>query len=110
MSTQGQGQAITFAPACIGTSIVDAELKLRYLREVLQGESLQSQRKNIKFLVYYYENGGKVPPLGQTMWLLDGEVVDKMPEKVSKGSAMWAEVVCLPLTLTYPIALYLIYI
>jgi hypothetical protein len=100
MSTQGQGQAITFAPACIGTSIVDAEFKLRYLREVLEDESLQFQRKNIEFLIHYYENGGKVPPLGQTMWLLDGKVVDKMPEKVSKGSAMWAEVVCLPLTLT----------
>jgi hypothetical protein len=95
MSTQGQGQAIVFAPACIGTSIVDAEFKLRYLREVLKDESLQFQRKNIEFLIHYYENGGKVPPLGQTMWLLDGKVVDKMPEKVSKGSAMWAEVVCL---------------
>jgi hypothetical protein len=106
MSTQEQGQAITFAPACIGTSIVDAEFKLRYLRELLKDESLQFQRKNIEFLIHYYENGGKVPPLGQTIWLLDGKVVNKMPEKVSKGSAMWAEVVCLPLTLTYPITLY----
>jgi hypothetical protein len=106
MSTQGQGQAITFAPACIGTSIVDPEFKLRYLREVFEDESLQFQRKNIEFLIHYYENGGKAPPLGQTMWLLDGKVVDKMPEKVSKGSAMWAEVVCLPLTLTCLITLY----
>ena len=98
MSTQGQGpgQPIKFAPACIGTSIIDAEFKLRSLREVLKDESLQFQRKNIEFLIHYYENGGKVPPLGQTMWLLDGKVVDKMPEKVSNGSAMWAEVVCLP--------------
>jgi hypothetical protein len=102
MPTQGQGQPITFAPACIGTSIVDAEFKLGYLRKMLEDESFQSQRqrKNIEFLIHYYENGGKVPPPGQTMWLLDGKVVDKMPEKISEGSAMWAEEVCLPLTLT----------
>ena len=95
MSTQGQGQGITFAPACIEPSIVNEEFKLRYFREWLEDESLQFQRKNIEFLIHYYENGGKVPPLGKSMWLLDGKVVDKIPEKVSKGSAMWAEVVCL---------------
>jgi hypothetical protein len=109
MSTQGQGQAITFAPACIGTSIVDAEFKLGYLRKELEDKSIycQRQRKNIEFLIHYYENGGKVPPPGQTMWLLDGKVVDKMPEKIPEGSAMWAEEVCLPLTLTCSITLYL---
>jgi hypothetical protein len=101
MSAQGQGQSITFAPACIGTSIVDEEFKLRYFREWLKDESLQFQRKNIEFLIHYYENGGKIPAPGQTMWLLDGKVVDKRPEKVPKGSAMWSEEVCLPLTLTY---------
>jgi hypothetical protein len=101
MSTQGQGQSITFAPARIGTSIVDAEFKLRYLRKSLEDESLQFQRKNIEFLIHYYENGGKLPAPGQTIWLLDGKVVDKMPERVSKGSAIWAEDVCLPPTLTY---------
>jgi hypothetical protein len=108
MSNQGQVQAITFAPACIGTSIVDAEFKLRYLRKALEDESIQSQRqrKNIEFLIHYYENGGKVPSPGQTMWLLDGKVVDKMPEKISEGSAMWLEVVCLPLTLTYSLLIY----
>jgi hypothetical protein len=106
MSTQGQGQATTIAPAYIGTSTINAEFKLRYLRELLKDESAQFQRKNIEFLIHYYENGGEIPPPGQTMWLLDGKVVDKMPEKVSKGSAMWAEVVCLPFTQTYPITLY----
>ena len=101
MSTQGQGQSITLAPACIGTSIVDEEYKLRHLREELEDESLQFQRKNIEFLIHYYENGGKFPAPGQTIWLLDGKVVDKRPEKVPKGSAMWSEEVCLPLTLTY---------
>jgi hypothetical protein len=101
MSTQGQGQSITFAPACMGTSEVDEEYMLRHLREELEDDELQFQRKNIEFLIHYYENGGKVPPPGQTMWLLDGKVVDKRPEKVPKGSAMWSEEVCLPLTLTY---------
>jgi hypothetical protein len=38
MSTQGQGQKITFAPACIGTSEVDEEYMLRCLREELEDE------------------------------------------------------------------------
>jgi hypothetical protein len=80
-------------------AIIDAEFKL-------EDESLQFQRKNIEFLIHYYENGGKLPLPGQTMWLLDEKVVDKMPEKVFEGSAMWAEVVCFPLTLTYSITLY----
>jgi hypothetical protein len=102
MSTQGQGQRITFSPGCIGTSIVDAAFKLRYLRKSLEeDEALQYQRKNIEFLIHYYENGGKVPAPGQTMWLLDGKVVDKMPETIPEGSAIYPEEVCLPLTLTY---------
>jgi hypothetical protein len=64
MSTQGQGQSITFAPAYIGISIVDAEFKLRHLREDLKDESSQFQRKNIEFLIHYYENGGKIPAPG----------------------------------------------
>jgi hypothetical protein len=99
MSTQGQG--ITFAPACPVPSIVNEEFKLRCFREWLEDESLQFQRKNIESLIHYYENGGKIPAPGQPMWLLDGKVVDKRPEKVPKGSAMWSEEVCLPLTPTY---------
>ena len=101
MSTQGQGQGITFAPATIGTSIVDAEFKLRYLRMSLEDEALQFQRKDIEFLIHYYENGGKLPAPGQTMWLLDGKVVNKMPEKIPKGSVLWSEEVCSPLIPTY---------
>ncbi|KIX09363.1 uncharacterized protein Z518_00442 [Rhinocladiella mackenziei CBS 650.93] len=86
-----QGQEIKFAPAYVGTPI-DAKTKLGYLREALDDKSLEFQRKNIEFLIRYYENGGKVPAPGQTMWLVDGKVVDKMPETLSKPSAMWAEV------------------
>jgi hypothetical protein len=95
MSTQGQRQSITLAPACIGTSIVDEEYKLRHLREELEDEELQFQRKNIEFLIHYYENGGKVPAPGQTIWLLNGKVVDKEPMEIPEGSVMWAEEVCL---------------
>ena len=95
MSTQGQGQSITFAPAYEGTSEVDAEFKLRHLREELEDESYQFQRKNIEFLIHYYENGGKIPAEGQTIWLLDGKVVDKEPEEIPEGSVVWAEQVCL---------------
>ena len=95
MSTQGQGQSITFAPACIGTSEVDEEYKLRCLREELEDDELQFQRKNIEFLIHYYENGGKVPAPGQTIWLLNGKVVDEEPEEIPEGSVVWAEEVCL---------------
>ena len=95
MLTQGQGQKLTFAPAYEGTSEVDEEYKLRCLREELEDESLQFQRKNIEFLIHYYENGGKVPAPGQTIWLLDGKVVDKEPEEIPEGSVVWAEQVCL---------------
>ena len=94
MSTQGQGQSITFAPACIGTSIVNEEYMLRCLRKELKDESLQDQRKNIEFLIRYYENGGKIPAPGQTIWLLDGKVVDKKPMEIPEGSVVWAEEVC----------------
>ena len=55
---QGKGKGTIIAPAHIGTSIVDAEFKLGYLRKALEGESIQSQRqrKNIEFLIHYYEN------------------------------------------------------
>jgi hypothetical protein len=95
MSTKAQGQAITFSPPYIGTSIVDEEFKLRHLREDLEDESYQFQRKNIEFLIHYYENGGKIPAPGQTIWLLDGKVVDKEPEEIPEGSVVWAEEVCL---------------
>ena len=88
MSTQKQGQGITFAPAVSGTSIVDEKYKLRCLREELEDESYQFQRKNIEFLIHYYENGGKVPTPGQAIWLLDGKVVDKEPEEVPEGSVV----------------------
>jgi hypothetical protein len=59
--------------------------------------SFPRQRKNIEFLIHYYENGGEVPPPGQVMWLLDGKVVGEMPRELPEGSAMWREVVRLSL-------------
>jgi hypothetical protein len=97
MSTQRQGQKIAFAPACSGTSEVDEEYMLRCLREELEDESYQFQRKNIEFLIHYYENGGKIPAPGQTIWLLDGKVVDKEPVEIPEGSVVWAEQVYLSL-------------
>jgi hypothetical protein len=96
MSTQGQGKSITFLPAYIGTSIIDAEYKLRHLREELEDESYQFQRKNIEWLIHYYENGGKVPAPRQPIWLLNGKVVDKEPMEIPEGSVVWVERVCLP--------------
>jgi hypothetical protein len=61
----------------------------------LRMNHINFQRKNIEFLIHYYENGGKVPAPGQTIWLLDGKVVDKEPEEIPEGSVIWAEEVCL---------------
>jgi len=91
----------------MGTSEVDEEYMLRHLREELEDDELQFQRKNIEFLIHYYENGGKIPAPGQTIWLLDGKVVDKEPEEIPEGSVVWAEEVRLPSILTHPITVYL---
>ena len=97
MSTQEQGQGIAFSSDCFGTTL-DVKFRLSFLRKLLEDESFQFQRKNIETLIINYECGGKIPPLGQTILLLDGEVVDKMPEKVPEGSALWAEAAYGPVT------------
>ena len=88
MSAQGQG--FTFEPVYDET-LNEVEFRLRCLREVLKDDSLAFQRKNIEFLIHYYENGGEIPPQGKTMWPVDSKVVEKSPERLSKPSAMWAE-------------------
>lgn len=76
-------------------------LKLDCYREKLEDESVISRRhhKNFEFLIHYYENGGKPPPSGKFMWILDGKIIDKPPEKIPEGSALWPEMVCLPFVL-----------
>jgi|SRR5271170_2804607 len=88
MSTQSQVTTISLAD--LGTQ-KEIEFRIQSLRRDLEDETLAFQRKNIEFLIHYYENGGKIPPRGQIMWLLDGKVVDKMPETVFRPSALWAE-------------------
>ena len=49
--------------------------KLRDLRAGLDDKSSLSaplQRKNLEFLIRYYENGGSIPVGDQVMWILDG--------------------------------------
>ena len=85
------GQAIKFSPAIQGTEDL-VTLKLHFLRQLLEDNSyeVQRHRENILFLIHYYENGGAPPPRGQTMWLVDGKIVDQMPTW-AKGSAIWPE-------------------
>ena len=86
------GQAITFSPAIQGTDDL-VTLKLCFLRRLLENDSyeVQRHRENILFLIHYYENGGEPPPRGQTMWLVDGKVVDQKPVFPVMGSAIWPE-------------------
>jgi hypothetical protein len=90
-STLGQREAksVPIAPAHVGTSVGDAELKLHYLRAALQDGTAEHerQRKNIEFPIDFYEQGRKLPEGGKSIWLLDGKIVDKMPKVVPKGSA-----------------------
>ncbi len=98
---EAQGEVATFTP--MPAIVVDppfdlVALKLYDFREALHNPSSPfhspAQAKNLEYLIRYYENGGAVPPCGETMWLLDGKVVGEMPREVPEGSAMWGEEVC----------------
>jgi hypothetical protein len=103
-------QDVADSPGYTEAFTVEVESKLRYLRKVLEEDAFQ--RKNIELLIHYYQNGGEVPPPGQVMWLLDGEFVDEIPEKVSEGSAAWAEAACGPrqlvgISINFPLSSFL---
>lgn len=82
----------TFSPACTEPIIINAESRIRELREMLLDKSLDFQKKNILFLIHLYETGQLPKPAGETTWILDGKFCDGLPEKIPEGSAVWAEV------------------
>jgi hypothetical protein len=95
-------ETLTFSPACPEPLIIGAEERIRELREMLLDKSLEFQHKNISFLIQLYETSQLPPAPGQSVWILDGKIVDGRPKKIPKGSVVWVEV-CL--TLFYLIAL-----
>ena len=81
----------TFSPACTEPFIISAESRIRDLREILSDKSQEYQKKNILALIGLYETG-QLKPTSEITWIFDGKVVDSEPDKIPKGSAVWAEV------------------
>src|SRR4051812_10910917 len=81
-----------FSPAWTKPPIIDAKSRIRELRDMLLDKSVEFQHKNISFLIHLYETGQLPGPPGETTWILDGELIDGLPDKIPKGSAVWAEV------------------
>ncbi|OAA60455.1 hypothetical protein SPI_05579 [Niveomyces insectorum RCEF 264] len=67
--------------------------KLARLRKTLDEDATAArvQRKNIEFLIRYYENGGRVPQPGETIWLVDGRIVPERPKAYVPGAQVWPE-------------------
>jgi hypothetical protein len=80
----------TFSPVCSEPFIISAEFRIRKLRELLSDKSQEYQKKNILALIDLYETG-QLKPTSEITWIFDGKVVDSEPNKIPKGSAVWAE-------------------
>lgn len=103
-----QGLLVTMAEQRPGQSAATVQdrlvaFKLDALRKLLDPAAVSVgfdprdvplQRKNIEFVIKYYENGGQIPSQGQYMYILDGQLVDKRPVPVPEGSILWVETVC----------------
>jgi hypothetical protein len=93
----------TFAPVCPVpiSNFFNAESRIRDLREMLLDKSLEFQKENILFAIHLYETG-QLPPKREcdTTWILNGKVVDQLPDDLPKGSLVWGEV-CLTSILCY---------
>jgi len=83
------------------SNFFNAESRIRDLREMLLDKSLEFQKENILFAIYLYETG-QLPPKREcdTTWILNGKVVDQLPDDLPKGSVVWGEV-CLSYILCY---------
>lgn len=74
------------------------DLKVRSFRSILEPTSPfydTKDKKNIEFLIEYYQNNGEPPTLEQPMWVHDGKRVSlEESEKLRiKGEAVWEEIV-----------------
>lgn len=82
----------TFSPACTEPFVINAESRIRELRELLSDKSQEYQKKNILALIHLYKTGQLPKPTDETTWIFDGKVVNSEPNKIPQGSAVWAEV------------------
>jgi hypothetical protein len=85
-----------FSPVCPIPLVIDAQTRVKQLKDALTEDRWQPQKKaNILKLIELYESGELKPPsYDTTIWLCDGKVLDKEPglDDVPKGSRLWAEV------------------
>jgi hypothetical protein len=82
----------TFSPACTEPIIMNTEQRIRQLHKILLDDSLAFQRENVMFVLHLYEIGHLPKPGMERTWVLNGKVVDRLPDKIPQGSAVWVEV------------------
>ena len=87
-------EKLTFLPSFTEPPIINAQSRLRQLREMLLDESIAFQHNNISFLIQLYESGQLPPAPGKEVWIMDGKIVDGplAPEEFPKGAVLWVEV------------------
>ena len=86
-------EPLEFSPGVQGTFTYPVEDRLAELREALGQERWAHQRKNITKAIKMYEDGELPLPGWQKIWFANGEVIDGLPDTLSKGVYLWSEVV-----------------
>lgn len=84
-----------FSPACPIPPDLDAQTRVKQLKDALKEDCWQFQKANILKLIELYESGELKPPsFRDTIWLCDGKVLDKEPGlgDTPKNAILWAEV------------------
>jgi hypothetical protein len=90
-----QNELVQFSAIC-PDFVGIASSRLHLLRNCLQNIRLypqfRLQERNMRYLVRYYEDGGKVPVGSGEMWLRDGKEIDRLPRDLnSQSSPIWIE-------------------
>jgi hypothetical protein len=85
-------EPLEFSPGVQGTFTYPVEDRLAELREALGQERWAHQRKNITKAIKMYEDGELPLPGWQKIWFANGEVIDGLPDTLSKGVYLWSEV------------------
>ncbi|KAI9827334.1 MAG: hypothetical protein M1819_006976 [Sarea resinae] len=65
------------------------DFRVRELRRLISEEQFSHQKPNIELALKRYENGDL--PKAKTVWFVNGQVVDYVPEPPPASSAVWSE-------------------
>lgn len=55
---------------------------------------MEYHRENLLFLIDHYENGGSLPPFGQTRWVQQGKLLDHKPTEPTTAATLGDSVCC----------------